>query len=373
MNNERIGDTHWHNGQKYTLIAKTESYEQIVGKKRVPNAVKLNRALGNLSWKIDNDVILKYKWELAKKKEIENLKKNVNFKFTMDDYKNYVNAIMYLQENLGTIVTGEYDIRTAQFIFSLLKQRFKEIGPYLRYSGAYGYAHVYGIDENMWKMLGLDPKALAPDDDIVWVSGTIRICSEEYKKRLPIDAVPENVRRSLNLYFDIFKPFETENVKYTLRYKIINGKYICEYYEKNPFPEYDKFFKPIKTHIVHYFWIEFKPIEEVAIDAGIISEKELYSATFKEAFGEWISNIDFSLIAAGIAARFGVQIPESVTTLAQLSPILLEFVPDSSKREIYSLKLFQEFRDEQRVPVCVGRRSTYINFEDVTDDYPFYP
>ncbi len=73
MSYERIGDTHWHNGQKYTLIAKTERHTQTVDKKRVPNAVKLNSALGNSSWKIDNVLILKYKWELAKKKDLESI------------------------------------------------------------------------------------------------------------------------------------------------------------------------------------------------------------------------------------------------------------------------------------------------------------
>ncbi len=374
MSYERIGDTKYVDGKKFTLVAQTESHEHFSEKNSVPGASKLHPALRNPRWKIDNDTVQKNKWALAQKKEIENLKKNIDFIFTMDDYKNYVNAIMYLQENLGTTVTGEYDIRTAQFIFSLLKERYKEISPYLKYHGAFGFPHVYGVDKNLWGLLKLNPKALAPDDDIVWVSGAIRIQSEEYKKRLPIDAVPENIRRSLNLYFDIFKPFETENVKYTLRYKVINGKYICEYYEKNPTPDYKLFSKPEKTHIVHYFWIEFKSIDELAKEVWEILEKILGRNITMDALGEVTSNIDPSALASVLQFNFEVSItPNAATMLLAIISVVLALLPDSSKKEIYLLELFQEFRDEQRVPVCVGRRSTYINFEDVTDDYPFYP
>ena len=168
MSYERIGDTKYVDGKKFTLVAQTERHRQFVEKNSVPGASKLHPALRKPRWEIDNDTVQKNKWALAQKKEIENLKKNIDFIFTMDDYKNYVNAIMYLQENLGTTVTGEYDIRTAQFIFSLLKERYKEISPYLKYHGAFGFPHVYGVDKNLWGMLGLDKKYLVGDSHKEW-------------------------------------------------------------------------------------------------------------------------------------------------------------------------------------------------------------
>ena len=100
MSYERIGDTKYVDGKKFTLVAQTERHRQFVEKNSVPGASKLHPALRKPRWEIDNDTVQKNKWALAQKKEIENLKKNIDFIFTMDDYKNYVNAIMYLQENL---------------------------------------------------------------------------------------------------------------------------------------------------------------------------------------------------------------------------------------------------------------------------------